>query len=335
MQKRSNQTTRMLLQSEEDIFNHILGDNHAFKKLEQIIDFQALSEPLRECYSELGQSGVDVHKGIKALLIQFWEDYSDRQMEKCLKENIAVRWFCEFGLSEETPDHTYFSRLRKRLGTKRIADFFEAVNGQLHNHGLFGDFFTFIDASTIITKTQLWEERDKAIADGHEKLNNSVVKNYATDKDARWGAKSKTNIWFGYKRTTAVDMRHGLIKKVAVTSAEVLDHKVAKSVAPKQGMVFQDKGYDTKKTDQDITAKGAYSATIRKNNNPKKNHDLDAWRTKVRMPFEGTFSKLNKRARYRDKAKVTMQVFLQSTVYNLKKAVKILSSKATVPIYAT
>ncbi len=335
MQKPSNQTARMLLQSEEDIFNQILGEDHTFKKLERIIDFQALSEPLRECYSELGQSGVDVHKGIKALLIQFWEDYSDRQMEKCLKENMAVRWFCEFGLSEATPDYSYFSKLRTRLGTKRIAGFFEAVNEQLHQYGLFGDTFTFIDASTIITKTQLWEERDKAIADGNEKLNNAVVKNYAKDKEARWGAKSKNNIWFGYKRTNAVDMRRGLIKKVAVTSAEVLDHKIAKSVAPKQGMVFQDKGYDTKKTDQAIKAKGAHVATIRKNNNPNKNHDLDAWRSKVRMPFEGTFSKLNKKARYRGKAKVTMQVFLQSTVYNLKKAVKFYSSTGNAPIYAT
>jgi transposase, IS5 family len=335
MQKPSNQTTRMLLQSEQDIFNQILGSDHTFKKLERIIDFQVLSEPLRECYSELGQSGVDVHKGIKALLIQFWEDYSDRQMEKCLKENIAVRWFCEFGLSEATPDYTYFSKLRKRLGTKRIADFFEAVNEQLHQYGLFGDAFTFIDASTIITKTQLWEERDKAIADGHEKLNNSVIKKYAVDKDARWGAKSKHNIWFGYKRTSSVDMRHGLIKKVAVTPANIPDHKVAKSVSPKQGMVFQDKGYDTKKTDQDIIGKGAYVATIRKNNNSNKNYDLDAWRTKVRMPFESTFSKLNKRARYRGKAKVTMQVFLQSTVYNLKKAVRFYYTTHAVPIYAT
>ncbi len=335
MQRPSNQTTRMLLQSEEDIFNQILGNDHTFKRLEKIIDFISLSEPMRQCYSDLGQQGIDVHKGIKALLIQFWEDYSDRQMERALKENMAVRWFCEFGISETTPDYSYFSRLRTRLGTKRIVDFFEAVNQQLQEHGLFGDTFTFIDASTIITKTHLWEERDKAIADGHEKLNNAVVKKYAKDKEARWGAKSETNMWFGYKRTNAVDMRHGLIKKVAVTSAEVPDHKVAKSVAPKQGMVFQDKGYDTKKTDQAITAKGAYVATIRKNNNPNKNYDLDVWRTKVRMPFESTFSKLNKRARYHGKTKVTMQVFLQSIAYNLKKAVRILSVKAIVPIYVT
>ncbi len=50
MQKPSNQTARMLLQSEEDIFNQILGSDHTFKKLERIIDFRVLNEPLRECY---------------------------------------------------------------------------------------------------------------------------------------------------------------------------------------------------------------------------------------------------------------------------------------------
>jgi IS5 family transposase len=39
------------------------------------------------------------------------------------------------------------------------------------------------------------------------------------------------------------------------------------------------------------------------------------------MPFEGVFSKMSKRARYRGHAKVTMQAFLQAIAHNLKKAV--------------
>lgn len=68
---------------------------------------------------------------------------------------------------------------------------FKEINAILEEHGLFGNVFTFIDASTIITKAALWEERDKALADGEEKLNNSNVAKYASDTDARWGAKSK------------------------------------------------------------------------------------------------------------------------------------------------
>ena len=110
--------------------------------------------------------------------------------------------------------------------------------------GLFGEVFTFIDASSLITKTALWDERDKAIAAGEEKLNNAIVNNYTADKQAKWGAKSKTNIWFGYKRHNAVDMKFGLINQVAVTPANVPDYKGVKYLAHSQGMVFMDKGYD-------------------------------------------------------------------------------------------
>ena len=57
-------------------------------------------------------------------------------MEKAVRENIAIRWFCGFGLLDETPDHSYFGKLRKRIGTKRVADFFTEVNKTLESRGL-------------------------------------------------------------------------------------------------------------------------------------------------------------------------------------------------------
>lgn len=44
------------------------------------------------------------------------------------------------------------------------------------------------------------------------------------------------------------------------------------------------------------------------------------------MPFESTFSKQSKYARYRGHAKVTMQCFFEAIVYNMKKAVRILKT---------
>lgn len=146
----------------------------------------------------------------------------------------------------------------------------------------------------------------KRSPDGAEKLNNKNIAEYTADTDARWGAKSKNNIWFGHKRNLSVDMRYGLIKKVAVTAANVPDYKVISSICPTAGAVFADKLYDTKATNNAIRAHGCYVATIRKNNNPIKNRDLDRFRSSLRMPFEGTFSKLSKRARYRGHAKVVM-----------------------------
>ncbi len=329
MQSPAEQTVKLNLSSEDEVFALIITPNHPFKRINDIIDFNKIAEPMRATYSTIGAQGIDVEKGIKALLIQFWEDYSDRNMEKALRENLAVKWFCGFGLTEATPDFSYFSKLRKRIGTKRIAAMFKEINTTLETHGLFGNVFTFIDASTIITKAELWEERDKALADGEKKLNNSNVQKYATDSDAKWGAKSKSKIWFGHKRHLSVDMRHGLILKSTITNASVPDFKVVGSILPKQGAVFMDKLYDTNFTNQLVTARSCHVATIQKDNRKDRDKLLNSWRSKTRMPFENVFSKLNKRARYRGHAKVTMQGFMQAMVHNLKKALLHIPPSAT------
>ena len=312
----------------EQLFTATIPEDHAYRKLERLINFDEIATELQKKYSHLGTPGIPAIRGLKAMLIQFWEDYSDREMESGVRENLAIRWFCGFPLTDKTPDHSYFGKFRKRIGTKYFADLFNSINERLQKEGLFGNIFYFIDASTIISKTALWEERDKAIKDGHDKLNNLIIKDYAADKDARWGAKSKKNIWFGYKRHTAVDMRYGLISKTTVTPANVLDYQVVEQICPKQGYIFMDKLYDTKKTDQKVYASGCSPGTIRKNNNPNKNYDLDRWRSHMRMPFEATFSKLKKKARYRGKTKTAFQNFAESTCYNLKKAIQYLPPSA-------
>ena len=54
-----------------------------------------------------------------------------------------------------------------------------------------------------------------------------------------------------------------------------------------------------------------------------KNKDKDRWLTKVRAPFEGVFSKMDKRARYRGLAKVQMQAFMEAIVFNVKRLVQL------------
>src|SRR3546814_11284795 len=77
----------------------------------------------------------------------------------------------------------------------------------------------------MVSKAALWEERDKAIKQGINKLNNVNIDKFASDSQARIGCKGKKNYWFGYKRHVAACMRHGLITKVAITTANVKDRK--------------------------------------------------------------------------------------------------------------
>ena len=251
------------------------------------------------------------------------EDYGDRQMERALEENLAVEFFCRFEIGEETPDHSYFGKLRKRLGTENVAKVFNFVVEQMSRRGLVGNCFSFVDSTAVITKTALWEERDQAIAEGEEKLNNANVKNYSADPHARWGCKGKNKYWYGYKRHVCVDMKQGVIVKAAMTPANIPDGEGLKYVCPKQGMVFADKAYCTQHAQRILKKRNCHSAAILKNNMRGKNFKKDKWLTRVRMPYEGVISKMSKRTRYRGKPKLQLQGFLEAIATNLKRWIKL------------
>ena len=50
-----------------------------------------------------------------------------------------------------------------------------------------------------------------------------------------------------------------------------------------------------------------------------KNRDKDRFLTRIRMPYEGVFSKMDKKARYKGIAKNQFQALMQAFAYNLKR----------------
>lgn len=313
--------------SESEILEKAVNGNHPFRTLNKSINIDKIAIPYHKLYSKTGAKGVPVERAMRLLVIQFIEDYSDREMERAIDENMAIRWFCGYELTESTPDHSFFGDFRKRLGTKNLGDIFKFINEELKSQGLIGETFSFVDSSGIITKTALWNERDKALAAGAKQLNNQNVAKYTADKQARFGCKGKNKYHFGYKRHHCIDMKQGIITKVAVTPANVLDDQAFKHVCPNQGMAFLDKGYDTPEAEKAAKIKGIHFRAIKKNNRKDKNQDLDNWVSKTRMPFECNFSKLSKRARYRGTSKVQFQAFAQAIAYNIKKVIRIAEAR--------
>lgn len=169
------------------------------------------------------------------LVLQFLEDILDREMERFMRENLAAKWFCGFGVSDRTPDHSFFGSFRKRLGTKRLMDIFNRLRARLKAAGLIREVFTFVDASQLVLKLSTWDERDRAIAKGLETFNNESAPKIAADRQARFGSKGKDKYWYGYKEHASVDMQSGLINKVAATPANVDDAKGLRHVCPDQG----------------------------------------------------------------------------------------------------
>ena len=111
--------------------------------------------------------------------------------------------------------------------------------------------------------------------------------------DARFGVKGKNDIWLGYKRHVAVDARHGIITKVAVTPANIHDGKAFKHVAARQGAVLADKIYSNGPAQTEIRRRGLHSMVIKRNNAKDKNQRQDSFFRTLRMPFEGPVGKLS------------------------------------------
>ena len=323
-----------------DLLEQIVRADHPYRKVLEIVDFISLCKSLHDCYSsDSGVYGYPIESAFKCLLLQQWEDLSDREMERCLQENNAAKLFCGFNLTDVTPDHSFFGRMRQRIGVERLVKLFNNVTEQLRKQKLVSQVFTFVDATAIISKLSLWKERDKAIEDAlktqkelqeetkeEPRLTNKNISKYACDKDAKIGCKGKNKFWFGYKRHHTVDMTSGIITKVKVTPANVPDHKVLEDILPLQGMLLADKGYDTNAIRELLHDRNIHSGIIKKNNRKDKDHDKDRWLTGMRMPYEGIFNFADKVTQYRGLQKVTFHQILDAFTQNLKRLLKVVEN---------
>jgi len=291
--------------------------NHTYRRLKELLKFPSIIRAVKMTESPLGATGYGIARLILCLILQFMEDLSDREFERFISENVAGRWFCGFGLLEKTPDYTTLCKFRKQVGTKNMGRIFQEVKRQMQSKGYSSEVFTFVDSSALVSKLSLWEERDKAIAAGYEKLNNEVLPEVSDDPQARIGAKNNHKFWYGFKKHVAVDMQSGMITKVAVTPANVADSDGAKHILPRSGAVVGDKGYIG--AIRGILARGLHPMVIKRGNMKDKNAYLDRWITKLRCPYESTFSKQNNRVRYRGVAKNQGAEFMYASAHNFRR----------------
>jgi len=311
----------------------LVSETHQYRKFKELFDFSAADKVLASVESTANYKGFGVSRLFKCLLLQFMEDLSDRELERYISDSNSAKWFCEFDLTENTPDHTVFSKMRSKIGTERLSKIFSQLRDQLRSKGYMSEVFTFVDASHLISKAALWEERDEIRRKKYEKLNNETLPIVAVDKQARIGCKGKNKFWYGYKKHVSVDMGSGLINKVAVTPANVTDSKGFKHVAPSSGATYADKAYCDKNAKRTAAAKGLHLAAIKKNNMKDKNKDLDRYYTSTRSPFENVFSQDNKRARYRGIAKNQFSAFMQAMCFNLKRLVVLTAPPQSLSYY--
>ncbi len=86
------------------------------------------------------------------------------ELEKFLQKNTAAKWFCNFAFNDKTPTYSIFSKIRTKIDALLLSKIFDEVKDMFKSKGYINEVFTFIDASHLVAKANLWQERDKAIA---------------------------------------------------------------------------------------------------------------------------------------------------------------------------
>ena len=160
----------------------LVPSEHIYRKFVKVFDFSKFEKILKKIEKKNGCKGYGEERMFKCILLQHLEDLSDRELERFIGENTAAKWFCEFSLMEKTPDHSSFGKFREKLGIEKLTEMFLSLKKQLKAEGLMNEFFSVVDATHLITKANLWEERDKAIKLKYEKLNNETLAKVAVDK---------------------------------------------------------------------------------------------------------------------------------------------------------
>jgi len=293
--------------------------NHQYRKFIEVFDFAKIKHHLKSVEKDTNYKGYGVERLFRCLLLQFMEDISDRELERMLQENTSAKWFVGFTLSEQTPDFSVFSRARSRIGTNKLSKIFSLLRDQMRRKGFMSAVFTFVDASHLVSKAALWEERDALIKQRYDKINNANIPKVAHDNQARIGCKGGSKFWYGYKKHVSVDMQSGLINKVAITPANLTDAQGFRHVCPDGGAVYADKGYCKKPSIIAAKRKNVHLCAIKNNNMIGKNRDLDRWVTGIRSPYERVFSQQRRRVRYCGIAKNQFAEFMSAICFNMKR----------------
>ena len=93
-----------------------MPQGHFLRKLEAALDLSFVYEETAPLYSKkYGRPAIDPVVIVKYLLVGFLYGIpSERQIERRVQTDIALRWYLGLDLFDRVPDHSTVSQLRRR-----------------------------------------------------------------------------------------------------------------------------------------------------------------------------------------------------------------------------
>jgi len=225
-----------------------------------VVDWAQIENLLIKYY-KIGKSreGADAYSPLlllKCLLLQKWFRIpSDPELETQINDRISFKKFLGLPFDMPAPDHSTFSRFRKRLSEKAMAKINNEVllqfsyQGLSINEGIAVDARLVQSASHPLSKEKIKEEREKrSIPEGSRDKNGKPLK-FSRDLESDWTVKNNKP-HYGLKEHASVDINHGFVLATTITPAShhdspYLPYCTAVSYHTEQPVrkVYADKGY--------------------------------------------------------------------------------------------
>jgi transposase len=128
----------------------MVPDDHFLKRLESLISFDFVRDITRDYYSHTGKPSIDPVVLIKMLLVGYLFDIrSERKLVEEISLNLAYRWYIGYDLDEEIPNHSIFSKARKRFGRKIFRKIFEQILKTAIGYGMVSKDGMLVDSSIV------------------------------------------------------------------------------------------------------------------------------------------------------------------------------------------
>jgi transposase len=219
---------------------------HLVRKLDALLDFEAIRKQLEPFYSEIGRPSVDPELMIRMLLIGYcYSIRSERKLCEEVRFNLAYKWFCGLGLEAAVPHHSTFSvnrhgRFRESEAFRLV---FESVVATCMKVGLVGGEGFAVDASVVEADASRYQRVESSEVDWSDKQKaQRPVREYIaaldsenppinpdqapkaispSDPAAAWTTRGRHKVQFAYSINHLIDLQDGVIVDIEATPTRI------------------------------------------------------------------------------------------------------------------
>ena len=335
-------------------FASSMEKNRSLETLEQmnkVIDWHRIEKIMMKYYP-IGNSneGADAYPPLmlfKCLLLQKWFHIrSDPELESQINDRVSFKTFLRLPFDMPSPDHSTFSRFRKRLSKKGLIRINSEVLKQFDKKGLTINEGIAIDARLVQSAShpisndgikKLREKRDTP--EGKVDKNGKPLK-FSRDAESDWVVQND-DPHYGLKEHASVDVDNGFILATTMTPASFHDspylpYCTIHSLHTDQELkkVYADKGYHGEPNRDFLRLNHIEDGIMRKDTTTTKLTEYEIQRnkkiSKKRYVVERYFglSHLHdraKRARFTTVIKNIIDAMCRQAAFNIKRGAKLLA----------